>query len=94
LKKNKKSKEIMKYVGCTRKELVQYIESQWTDGMDWSNYGNKEGQWSIDHIHPFFMCNQNDPDEITRNNHYTNLRPMWHIDNMKRTYEEFQTIKY
>jgi hypothetical protein len=76
-------------IGCSVEELVTHIESQWVEGMDWSNYGNKEGQWSIDHIFPFHLCDQNDPDAIVRNNHYTNLRPMWHIDNISRTYEEF-----
>lgn len=77
-------------IGCSSEMLTQHIENQFLPGMTWENYGNKEGCWSIDHIFPFHLCDQNDPDAIIRNNHWTNLRPMWHKDNISRTYEEFK----
>ena len=76
-------------LGCTKKELLEHIESQFEEGMTWENYGNGEGQWSIDHIIPFCKIDQTDPNAIMANNHYTNLRPMWHKDNITRKYEEF-----
>lgn len=60
----------------------EYIESQFTEGMTWDNYGNKPNCWSIDHIIPISLANN--IEEVNKLNHYTNLRPMWHIDNIKK----------
>lgn len=29
----------------------EYIESQFTEGMNWDNYGNKNQNWSINHTY-------------------------------------------
>jgi hypothetical protein len=51
--------------------------------MSWDNYGNnKETDWSIDHIIP--ISSATTLEEFYKLNHYTNLRPLWHIDNMKK----------
>jgi hypothetical protein len=64
-------------------EFKKHIENQFTEGMNWDNYGNKiETDWSIDHIIPISTATT--LDEIKKLNHYTNLRPMWHIDNIKK----------
>jgi hypothetical protein len=76
-------------VGCTPEELVIYMENQWMEGMSWSNYGNGPGKWNVDHVYPFCLCDHNNPEEIIKNSHYTNLRPLWWEDNISRTYEEF-----
>lgn len=70
-------------VGCTGQELVKHIESQWTLGMSWENYGWGKNKWTIDHIRPIsnFLKNGEDPRLA---NHYTNLAPLWFIDNMKK----------
>lgn len=89
LEGKEKNIHIIQAIGCTPQELIKHIESQWELGMSWLNYGNREGQWSIDHIFPFHLCNKDDLDEIVHKNHWTNLRPMWHKDNVSRKYEEF-----
>lgn len=33
-------------------ELKEHIEKQFEPWMNWDNYGNKYGQWNIDHIYP------------------------------------------
>jgi hypothetical protein len=78
--KNKRSLEI---VGLESWELLkEHIEHQWIEGMDWTNYGNKKESWSIDHIIPISTAQTEE--EVYKLNHYTNLRPMWHIDNIKK----------
>lgn len=67
-------------VGCTFEELKLHIEKQFTDGMTWENYGI-DG-WHIDHIKPLAMANTKE--EIIASNHYTNLQPMWQLDNLKK----------
>jgi len=71
-------------VGCTRKELVKHLESQFTEGMSWETYGAGEngdhiGSWHIDHIKPISKFEGKYP------NHYTNLQPMWGIENMRKS---------
>lgn len=67
-------------VGCTFEELKLHIEKQFTEGMTWDNYGI-DG-WHIDHIKPLAMANTRE--EIIASNHYTNLQPMWQLDNLKK----------
>ena len=71
-------------VGCTRKELVKHLESQFTEGMSWETYGSGEngdhiGSWHVDHIIPISKFQGKHP------NHYTNLQPMWGIENIKKS---------
>jgi len=78
-----KSKPTLEIVGLDSwDKLREHIESQFTDGMNWDNYGNKPGNWSIDHIIP--ISSAKTEEEIYKLNHYKNLRPMWHIDNIKK----------
>lgn len=63
-----------KNIGCTRGELVEYLEKHFTDGMSWDNYG----QWHIDHIIPLSKFKGKSP------NHYTNLQPLWAKDNWSK----------
>ena len=71
-------------LGCTTEEAVAWIESQFVSGMSWNNWGCKTGDWSLDHIFPLSRTNSSDRIELLKVCHYTNLRPMWHIDNMKK----------
>ena len=77
-----KSSTTLKLVGCTIDFLVKYIESQFVNGMSWSNYGQRG--WHIDHIIPcdaFDLTNQEQQKECF---HYTNLQPLWWLDNIKK----------
>jgi hypothetical protein len=71
-------------LGCTPEELKLHLESLFEPGMSWDNYGNKEGQWSIDHIIPLSNVDLADRDQFLKVNHYTNLQPLWHIDNLRK----------
>ena len=69
-------------LGCSIQEYRQYLESLFTEGMSWDNYGNKVNQWSIDHIQPCSSFDISKSDEQKACFHYTNTQPMWHIDNL------------
>lgn len=71
-------------LGCSVDELIQHLESQFTIGMNWTNYGNRKGQWSIDHKFPLSLADLSDRSELLRVCHYTNLQPMWHADNARK----------
>lgn len=75
----KKPARTEKWQGCTAEELKAYLESLFTEGMTWDNYG-KYG-WHIDHIRPVSSFA---PEEWEQINHYTNLQPLWAEDNLKK----------
>jgi hypothetical protein len=67
-------------LGCTFEQLRQHIESQWIEGMNWDNW-TQDG-WHVDHIIP--LASAKTEDEIYRLNHYTNLQPLWALDNKSK----------
>lgn len=77
--KNKKYKTF-DLIGCTPLELIEYIEKKFVVGMTWDNHG-KYG-WHIDHIVPLSSAKTND--ELYKLCHYTNLQPLWAIDNIRK----------
>ena len=74
-KKNTKSQKI---IGCDFIELKTYLEKQFTEGMNWDNYG----RWHIDHIYPSSLAKTEE--EIIKLNHYTNFQPLWAEDNIRK----------
>lgn len=79
------TKQLINFIGCSLENLKIHIESQFIEGMSWDNYGIKENQWSIDHIIPCSKFDHTSIEEIKKCHNYKNLRPMWHIDNMKKS---------
>jgi hypothetical protein len=77
--KNKKTELL---IGCSVIECKKYIENLWLPGMNWSNHTVKG--WHIDHIRPCNTFNLIDPEQQKQCFHYTNLRPLWSIDNLSR----------
>ena len=81
-----------KGLGCTNEELKIHISSLFLEGMNFNNYGNKSGCWSIDHMKPLSSYEKDELGMWNVNSeynkklvHYTNLRPMWHIENIKKS---------
>jgi hypothetical protein len=71
-------------VGCDMSFLKDYLESFWTIGMDWSNYGRGMGKWSIDHSIPLESFDLTNDDEQKKAFNYINLRPMWYHENSSK----------
>lgn len=69
-------------VGCRKPDLIAYIERLFQPGMSWANYGL--GGWEIDHIIPCNAFDLTDPAQQRACFHYTNLRPLWRADNLRR----------
>jgi hypothetical protein len=54
------------------------MELQFWPGMTWSNYG----KWHVDHIIP--LCTANSKEALEKLCHYTNLQPLWAVDNLRK----------
>ena len=72
-----KSKNTKKLLGCTVDELWIHLEKQFKPGMTRKNHG----KWHIDHIIPCSSFDLTRPEEQVKCFHYTNLQPLWAIDN-------------
>jgi len=76
-----KSTSTMKLLGCTVNEVRDHIESQFTEGMTWDNYG----EWHIDHIKPCASFDLTIDEEQKKCFHYSNLQPLWAEDNIRKS---------
>jgi hypothetical protein len=80
LKGLNKSESTMKLIGCSVEYLKQHLESKFTKGMSFDNYG----KWHIDHIKPCASFDLSKPSEQKKCFHYTNLQPLWAEDNLRK----------
>lgn len=73
-------------LGCSYAKFVTHIESLFRPGMTWANHGMwRVGQpmtWHVDHIKPCSSFDLTDPEQQRICFHYTNLQPLWAIDNL------------
>jgi|LauGreDrversion4_2_1035121.scaffolds.fasta_scaffold28623_5 hypothetical protein len=83
IKGNKKWARTMELVGCDVPTLKAYLESKFTQGMSWENYGRKG--WHIDHIIPCDAFDMTIKENQIKCFHYTNLQPLWWIDNCRKS---------
>ena len=77
--KNFRTSELL---GCNSKFLKEYIESKFQPTMSWENYGKV---WNIDHIYPLSKVDWSNPDIVKMVCHYTNLQPLFCIDNILKS---------
>jgi hypothetical protein len=65
-------------IGCSEIHFMNWIQSQFSDGMHWHNQGpmGKSGVWQVDHIVP---VSSDGPWQLIWN--WRNMRPLWSEDN-------------
>jgi hypothetical protein len=76
----RKTNTTFKIIGCTPEFLKKYLEKQFTPGMTWKNH--TLNGWHVDHIVP--LASAKTPEDIDKLMHYTNLQPLWSLDNIKK----------
>jgi len=69
-------------LGYTVYELMAHLESMFTDGMTWENYG----KWHVDHIMPVSSFRYKDytDDQFQKCWALGNLQPLWAEDNLRK----------
>jgi len=80
LKGKSKCESTIKLLGCSAEYCWNHLEQKFKTGMTRDNYG----LWHVDHIIPCASFDLNDPEQQKICFHYTNLQPLWAIDNMKK----------
>lgn len=80
--KGSKSASTLELLGCSFEDCKKHLEAQWQEGMTWDNYGING--WHIDHIKPCASFDLTDPKQQSECFHYTNLQPLWAVDNIKK----------
>ena len=81
IKSRQKSGSAVKDLGCKISKLRKYIENKFVDDMNWNNWG----KWHIDHIKPLASFNLSNREEFLRAVHYSNLQPLWKLENLKKS---------
>jgi hypothetical protein len=86
LKGRNKYSSLILLLGCSIEYLKQHLQSKFynrEDGlqMSFDNYG----KWHIDHIRPCASFDLSKPEEQARCFHYTNLQPLWKLDNLRKS---------
>lgn len=84
-KKGYKSGSAVRDLGCTMDQLKDWLERQFDSTMSWDNYGRGKNKWNIDHEYPLDLIDLNNRPHLVPVLHYTNLQPMWNIDNRKKS---------
>lgn len=78
-KSMRKSNPTVQILGAEIKVVKLHIEKLFSEGMGWDNHG----EWEIDHRIP--LASANTESEILNLCHYTNLQPLWKLDNKKKS---------
>lgn len=87
LRGNVKSQATADLLGAPVEVVRKHIEEQFRDGMSWENYGRGWGgakEWHLDHIRPLASFDLTDPKQLAVACHYTNLQPLWAVENLKK----------
>lgn len=78
--KNNKLNSSIEYLGCDVGFYKKYLESLFTEGMSWDNYG----EWHIDHIRPISSFDLLEEEEMVECFNYKNTQPLWAFDNLSK----------
>ncbi len=80
-----KSGKSLDLLGCTPADFKEHLESLWTEGMDWSTYGNFPGGWVVDHVVPVASFDLTTEEGQRAAFHYQNCQPMWFEENATKS---------
>lgn len=77
-----KTNKTFALLGYTIEELMKHLESLFTEGMTWDNYG----EWHVDHIKPMasFEFTSTDDQGFKECWVLSNLQPLWRLDNLSK----------
>jgi hypothetical protein len=85
IKRESRAGSAVRDLGCSVLELKAYLEARFKPGMTWENYGKV---WQVDHIRPLANYDLSDRQVLMQLVHYTNLQPLFTLDNIRKSNKE------
>lgn len=82
-----KAARTVELIGCSIEKLRLHLEGLFVDGMSWENYGT----WHVDHKKPCAKFDLSNPAQQRACFHFSNLQPLWGIDNIRKGAKEIYT---
>ena len=86
-----KNDTTMNYIGCNIQYLREWFEYNFTEEMNWDNYGS---YWSIDHIIPVCKFDLTNENEKLKCWNWTNMMPVLITFNSKNKNIDMNQINY
>ena len=86
-----KNDTTMNYIGCNIQYLREWFEYNFTEEMNWDNYGS---YWSIDHIIPVCKFDLTNENEKMRCWNWTNMMPVSIIFNSSKKTIDINQINH
>ena len=86
-----KNDSTMNYIGCNIQYLREWFEYNFTEEMNWENYGSF---WSIDHIVPVCKFDLTNEDEKLKCWNWTNLMPVTVKYNSSKKKVDIDQVNY
>jgi hypothetical protein len=80
--KNMKASKTNQLIGCSKNELLDWIENQFGVVYSWETYGE---QWHIDHVVPIAFFDVTNANEQLLCFSWTNLRPLCANENLQKS---------
>lgn len=75
-------------LGCSVERYLAHVESTWTAGMSWDNYGvytqKTPDRWHIDHVVPISSFDLTKPEEQQKAFHWSNTQALWGRENISK----------
>lgn len=81
LKNGNKKENFEELIGCSLEELKQHLESKFSSGMSWDNYGRV---WHVDHIKPCCLFDMTIKEQRLECFNYKNLQPLLAEENLSK----------
>ncbi len=78
----KKNRKTCEFLGADWTTVFNHIEAQFQEGMNWKNHGYGKDKWHVDH--KIALAKATTQEELEKLFHYTNLQPLWQIENQKK----------
>jgi len=85
VRNNQKAGSAVSDLGCSVQHFKLHLELFFDEGMSWENYGLGKHKWTIDHIKPLSSFDLTNRQQFLEACHYTNLQPMWYLDNISKS---------
>jgi len=73
---------LVRDLGVSISEFMDYIERKFSPGMTWSNYGES---WELDHIYPLSKADLTDRSQFLAVANYRNYQPLTPAENMAKS---------